>query len=101
MAAVEIGKKRHHFNYHGNSCKEDTILHQKHSSFTFKLPIIELSWLDMYKATKTVATSKVHFKKKAAKVKKVFLHFMTTFDNFTLKIETGWATWLVYPIWEI
>ena len=43
----------------------------------------------MYKATKTVATSKVHFKKKAAKVKKVFLHFMTTFDNFTLKIETG------------
>ena len=36
-------EKRHYFSYHSDSCKNDKILHQKHESFTFELPLIKLS----------------------------------------------------------
>ena len=32
---------------------------------------------------------KKHFVKKSSKVKKTFLHFMTAFHNFAIKIETS------------
>ena len=43
MVAMEMGKKRDYFSYHSNSCKGETILHQKHESFTFELPLKKLS----------------------------------------------------------
>ena len=56
MVAMEMGK-RHYFDYQSNSCKEDKIFHQKHQSYTFKLPLIKLSWLDKYQTRKNVATT--------------------------------------------
>ena len=41
MFAMEI-RKLHYYSYHSNSCKEEKILHQKHESFTLKLPLIKL-----------------------------------------------------------
>ena len=42
------------------------------------------------------------FWKKDPEVKKNiwFLHFMTIFQNFALKIETGWAKKVVQPFFE-
>ena len=48
MVAMEIGKKQ----------IISVILHQKHKSFTFELPMIKLTWLEKYKATKNAAILK-------------------------------------------
>ena len=57
MFAMEI-RKLHYYSYHSNSCKEEKILHQKHESFTLKLPLIKLRWLDQYKTTKNTGQEK-------------------------------------------
>ena len=89
------GKKRHCFSYHSNSCKEYKILHQKHESFTFEIPPTKLSWLNKCNATKNVATSKWYIlSKRAQKVK-------TTFHNFVLNVETGWAIRLASPFYKM
>ena len=64
MVAVTIGK-RNYYSYHSNSYKEDKILHPKHASYTFHLPLIKLSWLDKYWAIKKCCNlKKAHFEKK-------------------------------------
>ena len=47
-------------------------------------------------------TSKIYIlRKRAQKLRNIlFLHFMTTFHNFALKIETSWAEGMVKPISE-
>ena len=79
-----------------NSCKEDNILHEKHEPFTFELPLMKLSWLERYKATKKVAILKRYiFSKRVQKSKNIV---MTTFHNFVPKIENGWVKRLVKTI---
>ena len=51
MFAMEMGKNNY-FSYHSNSSKGENILHQKHESFTFELPLIKFSWPEKYKAKK-------------------------------------------------
>ena len=46
MVSMEILKE--HFIYNSNSYKKEKIFHQKLESFTFELPLINLSWLDKY-----------------------------------------------------
>ena len=38
--------KRHYFSYQSKSCPKDKIVNQKHESYTFKLLLIKLIWLD-------------------------------------------------------
>ena len=69
--------KRHYLSYQSKSCKKDKILHGKHVSYTFKLPLIKLSWLDKFKARRNVATSERYILRKIAKkLKKIYaLHY--------------------------
>ena len=65
--------KRHYLSYQSKSCKKDKILHGKHVSYTFKLPLIKLSWLDRFKARRNVATSERYILRKIAKkLKKIY-----------------------------
>ena len=45
VVAIEM-RKRHCFIYHSNSCKEEKLLRQKPESYTFKIPLVNLSWLE-------------------------------------------------------
>ena len=75
---MKMGEKRDHHSYHSSSCKEEDILHQKHKSFTFELPLIKLSWLEKYKVTKNIAISKRYiFSKRVQKLKEI-----VTFHDF-------------------
>ena len=75
-------RKRHYFSYHSESRKEEKILHQRHEFYTLELPLIKLG------ENKYCNLKIVHFEKKDQKIK-TFLHVMTTFHNFAIKIETG------------
>ena len=56
---MEMGKKRDYFSYYSNSSKEENLLHQKHESFTFELPLTEL-------------TGKVQGNKNSCNIEKVY-----------------------------
>ena len=49
----------------GSPVKEDKILHRKHESYIFKLPLIKLSWLDKFYARKNFAIQGLFYKGKA------------------------------------
>ena len=61
----------------------------------------KLSWLDNTMRVKNDTTSKMNIlRKRVQKLKTFLLHFMTTFHNFALQIETSWAKSVVNPILE-
>ena len=60
--------------------KREKILHQKHESYTFELPMI-------------IVISERYIFRKRPKSLKTFFYFMTNFHNFALKTEAG-RTWL-------
>ena len=76
------------------------MLHQEHEATT---AIIAANyhwknWVDWICAMRDKMTRP---QKRAWKLKNIaFLHFMTTFHDSTLKIETGWAKNVVKPISE-
>ena len=49
----------------GSPVKEGKILHRKHESYIFKLPLIKLSWLDKFYARKNFAIQGLFYKGKA------------------------------------
>ena len=72
------------------------MLHHKHESYRCVLPLkIQLIRLALGQK-KILKLKNVPFEKKGLTVKKhKILHFITTFHNFTIKIETSWAKRLV------
>ena len=101
MVPMETGK-RHILSHTSNDYKEEKMLHQKHESYRFELPLKKIvSWLEKCYSTKNVAISKI-LGKKAQKFKNIiFLHFTTTFHNFALNIETGWPLGCLNPFWKL
>ena len=85
------GKKRYYFSYHRNSCKEDKILHQNHDFFTFKVPLIKLSWLNKFKAWQNMAT----FSRKRVQNLENDFTFHDYLPQFFFKTETSWTTKMV------
>ena len=76
---------------------EEKTLYQKHDSYRYTLPL--KNWVDWIstRRDKNRSLKNKHFEKdpKAKKEKKIL---MTTFYNFALIIETGWAVGMVKPI---
>ena len=73
------------------------MLHQKHESYKYVLK----NWVDwiITRRQKNVTTSKMHILRRSAqKIKKKHTCLlMTTFYNFTPKIETSWVKKVVKP----
>ena len=78
------------------------MLHQKHESQTAVIP--EKHWVDWISTRweKNVTTSKMNIlRERTQKLKnKGIFHFMTTFYNCSLKIETNWVNRVVESILE-
>ena len=75
------------------------MFNQKHESYKYVLPL--KNWVDWIntRQEKNVTTSEMYILRRSSqKLKNIFP--MTTFCNFTLKIETSWAKKVVKSILE-
>ena len=66
------------------------MLHQKHESYKYVLPLKNCVDSLTIRQEKNVKTSKMYILRKSApKLKKQMFPFMTTFYSFTLKMKTS------------
>lgn len=82
MVPMGMGK-RHYFSYHSKSCNE------------------EKYFIKDMKVEQILQSQKGIFWEKGPLSQRTFLHFMNTWHNFTLEIETSWDTRLAKCILQI
>ena len=72
--------------------KKDGNISSSHESYRCVLPLKKNELIGQVQGEKICHNHKtVHVEEKGLKVKKHFLHFMTTFHNFAVKIEIAGA----------
>ena len=77
------------------------MLHQKDESYKYVLPLKNwVGWISTRQEKKSTTSKTYILRKRAPKFKNLFFHFMTTFYNFALKIETRGAKRVVKSISE-
>ena len=75
------------------------MLHRKHESYIYVLPLKNLvDWITT-RQEKNAATSKIYILRRSAQ-NLTYFSYMTTFNNFTLKINTSWAKKIAKSILE-
>ena len=82
--------------------KRKNASHQKHESYKYGMPLKNwVDWITTRREKNVANTKMVHFEKKCPEIKKTtYFPLMTTFYNFTLKIETSWTKKVLKPILE-
>ena len=74
------------------------MLHQKHESYSYVLPL--RNWVDWISTRRDKVSSPQRFTFwETQKLTNIAIsYFTTTFHNFALRVETGWATRMVETI---
>ena len=77
------------------------MLHQKDESYNYVLRLKNrVDWINT-RQEKNVTTSKMYIYRRSTQKLKNICPLMTTFYNFTLKIETSWAKKVLGPFWKL